>query len=122
VAPDSVARLIAIANPLGLALTGPGLPANRQHDAIAWLGRIDGTRGTLSTRALSSYVGFTKDGALGFGPLSAPSAAGERRERTLGAQVTLGSYVGPGRRVLTEMRLAASQVSTKVAPYQALPG
>ena len=122
VAPDSVARLIAIANPLGLALTGPGLPANRQHDAVAWLGRIDDTRDTLSTRALSSYVGFTKDGALGFGPLTAPSAAGERQERTLGAQLTLGNYVGPGRRVLTETRLAASQVSTKVTPYRALPG
>jgi hypothetical protein len=122
VAPDSVARLIAIASPLGLTLAGPGLPSNRQHDAIAWLGRLDDTRDTLQTRALSTYAGFTRDGALGFGPLSAPSASGERRERTLGAQLTLGSYVGPGRRVLTETRLAASATSTEVTPYRQQPG
>lgn len=121
VAPDSVARLVAIASPLGLAALG-GLPANRQHDAISWLGRFDDTRDTLSTRALTSYAGYTKDGAIGFGPTSAPSAAGERRERTLGGQLTLGTFVGEGRRVLTETRLAASAVHTQVTPYRSLPG
>ncbi|HVF40300.1 MAG TPA: carboxypeptidase-like regulatory domain-containing protein [Gemmatimonadaceae bacterium] len=121
VSPDSVARLIALASPLGV-VTGSGLPTNREHQAMTWLGRLDDTRDTLQTRALTSYVGFTKDGALGFGPLSAPSAAGERRERTLGAQLTLGMFVGPGRRVLTETRIAASGVSTEVAPYRQQPG
>lgn len=122
VAPDSVVRLIAVAAPLGLTLSGPGVPANRQHDAASWLGRLDDTRDTLRTRALTTYLGVTRDGALGFGPLSAPSASGERRERTYGAQLTLGSYVGEGRRILTETRLAASGVSTDVAPYRTLPG
>ncbi|MEO7455102.1 MAG: carboxypeptidase-like regulatory domain-containing protein, partial [Gemmatimonadaceae bacterium] len=122
VSPDSVARLIALANPLGLSLTSAGVPANRQHDAISWLGRFDDTRDTLSTRALTTYFGITKDGALGFGPLSAPSAAGQRRERTLGGQLTLGTYVGEGRRVLTETRLAASAVNTQVSPYRLVPG
>ena len=121
-APDSVARLLASAGPLGVPLVGAGVPANRQHDAVTWLGRLDDTRDTLSTRALTTYAGFTHDGALGFGPLSAPSAASERRERTLGAQLTLGSYVGPGRRTLNETRIAVSGVRTEVAPYQALPG
>jgi hypothetical protein len=122
VAPDSVARLIAVATPLGLPLAGSGVPTNRQHNAITWLGRLDDTRDTLSTRALTSYAGFTRDGALGFGPLSAPSAASEKRERTLGAQLTLGSYVGPGRRTLNETRIALSGVRTDVTPYQSLPG
>ncbi|MFN2626384.1 MAG: hypothetical protein ABR520_09925, partial [Mycobacteriales bacterium] len=121
VAPDSVARLIALATPLGLPLVASGGPTNRQHDAVTWLGRLDDTRDTLSTRALTSYAGFTRDGAIGFGPLSAPSAASERRERTLGAQLTLGSYVGPGRRTLNETRLALSGVRSEVSPYQSLP-
>src|SRR5207247_1811599 len=101
VAPDSVARIVALATPLGLPLSGTKVPSDRRHDGIVWLGRLDDTRDTLQTRALTTYVGFTKDGALGFGPLTAPSASGERRERTLGAQLTFGDYVGPGRRVLT---------------------
>jgi hypothetical protein len=122
VSPDSVARLVAVASPLGLSLSSNGVPANRQHDAMSWLARLDDTRDTLRTRALTTYAGFTRDGALGFGPLSAPSAAGERRERTVGGQLTLGEYVGEGRRILTETRLAASAVGTQVTPYRSLPG
>jgi hypothetical protein len=118
---DSVARLIAVAGPLGLPLSGAGVPGERSHDAVSWLGRLDDTRDTLSTRALTTYVGVTRDGALGFAPLAAPSAAGERRERTMGAQLTLGSYVGEGRRTLTETRLGASGVRTDVTPYRAIP-
>jgi hypothetical protein len=121
VSPDSVARLVAIATPLGLPLTGPGVPNDRERNSVSWLGRLDDTRDTLQTRALTTFVGYTRDGALGFGPLAAPSSAGERRERTLGAQLTLGAYVGPGHRVLTETRVAASGVRTEVAPYRALP-
>jgi hypothetical protein len=121
VAPDSVARILALAAPLGIPLSGAGVPANRQHDAVSWLGRLDDTRDTLKTRALSTYMGVTRDGAIGFGPLAAPSASGERRERTLGAQLTLGAYVGEGQRVLTETRLAGSRVSSQVSPYRALP-
>ncbi|MEO5814024.1 MAG: carboxypeptidase-like regulatory domain-containing protein [Gemmatimonadaceae bacterium] len=122
VAPDSVARLIAVANPLGLSLTSAGVPSHRQNDAVSWLARFDDTRDTLSTRALTTYAGITRDGALGFGPTSAPSTSGQRRERTVGGQLTLGTYVGEGRRILTETRLAASAVNTKVTPYKSLPG
>ena len=120
VAPDSVARLVAIAGPLGLA-TAVGLPSHRLYDAVSWLGRFDDTRDTLSTRALTSYAGYAHDGALGFAPTAAPSASGERSERTVGGQLTLGTFVGEGRRILTETRLAASAVQTLVTPYRALP-
>ncbi|MDB4888849.1 MAG: hypothetical protein JWL61_704 [Gemmatimonadetes bacterium] len=121
-APDSVARLVAVANPLGLALTGKGLPSNREHDAFTALARFDDTRDTLRTRAFTTYFGSTTDGALGFGPLAAPSSSGERSERTVGAQLTIGDYVGEGRRVLTETRLSGSAVNTRVSPYRAMPG
>ena len=121
VAPDSVARLIAFATPLGVPLAAAGVPTNRQHNAVTWLGRLDDTRDTLATRALTTYAGFTRDGALGFGPLAAPSAASERHDRTLGAQLTIGEYVGPGRRTLNETRLALSGVRSETSPYQSLP-
>ena len=121
VAPDSVARLRAVAAPLGLLAPG-GLPADRQHDAVSWLGRFDDTRDTLSTRALTTYAGYTRDGAIGFGPTAAPTSSGERRERTIGGQLTLGTFVGEGRRILTETRAALSAVNTQVTPYRALPG
>lgn len=122
VSPDSVTRLIALATPLGLPLSGRDVPSNRQHDAFAWLGRLDDIRDTLRTRALTTYFGSTHDGALGFGPLAAPSSAGQQRERTLGSQITLGDYIGPGRNILTETRFAASQVKTTRTPYSNLPG
>jgi hypothetical protein len=122
VSPDSVSRLIALAGPRGIGLSGNGVPSNQQHQALTFLGRIDDTRDTMKTRALTSYLGYTKDGALGFSPLAAPSSAGERRERTAGAQLTLGNYVGPGRRVLNETRLAISGVHTDVSPYLNEPG
>jgi hypothetical protein len=121
VSPDSVARLLAIATPLGIPLAGVGVPASRERNAVTWLGRLDDTRDSLQTRALTSIASITSDGAVGLGPLSAPAAAGERRERTLGAQLTFGALVGPGRRVLTETRLAASRARTEVAPHAALP-
>jgi hypothetical protein len=122
VSPDSVARIIAISTPLGIPVATNGVPAERRHNGVTWLGRLDITRDTMKTRALTSYVGFTKDGALGFGPLAAPSSSGERRERTLGAQLTLGEYTGPGKRILNETRIAASTVKTQVDPYQNVPG
>ena len=120
--PDSVDRLLAIAGPIGLPLSGSGVPADRRRDALTWLGRLDDTRDTLQTRALTTYFGTVREGALGFGPLTAPSAGGERREKTMGAQLTHGAFVGPGRRVLTETRFAAGRVDDEVTPYRTVPG
>jgi hypothetical protein len=120
--PDSVARLLALATPLGLPLSGGGIPSARNRDAFTWLGRLDDTRDSLRTRTLTSYAGYTKEGAVGFGPLTAPSVGGERRERSFGGQLVFGDFVGPGRRVLTETRLSASTARNEATPYRALPG
>jgi hypothetical protein len=120
--PDSVARLLAIAaNPVvNLPLTTAGVPNNRLRQEVAWLGRFDDTRDTLQTRALSTYVGYKKEGALGFGALAAPASAGERRERTLGGQLTHGMFIK--NRVLTETRVSGSTTNTEVDPYRSIPG
>jgi len=122
IAPDSAARILALASPLGLPLSGANVPADRRHDGITWLGRFDDTRDTLATRALTTYLGFTRDGALGFNATAAPSAAGQKTDRAMGLQLTLGNYVGPGQRVLTESRFSLSATRTHVTPYANVPG
>ena len=122
VSPDSVSRLVAASGTMGVPLTTAGIPSVRRHDAVTWLGRLDDTRDTLNVRALTTYVGYTNDGALGFTPLAAPSTAGEQRDRTLGAQLDLATYMGEGRRTLNETKLAASGVHSQVDPYADLPG
>ena len=122
VSPDSVSRLIGLANPLGLSLAGHGVPSLHEHDAFSWLGRLDDTRDTLATRALTSYASYTRDGGMGFTPLSAPSTGGTQTQQTAGAQLTIGNYVGKERLTLTETRLAASIVKTHVTPYEQIPG
>ncbi len=122
VAPDSVSRIMALATPLGLPLSGANVPDQRRHDGVTWLGRFDDTRDTLATRALTTYVGYMRDGALGFNATAAPSTAGQKSDRTLGAQLTLGNYVGPGQRVLIENRFAIGATKTHVTPYANVPG
>jgi hypothetical protein len=120
--PDSIARIVALSSPIGLPLTGNSIPSNREHDGITWLGRLDDTRDTLNARTLTTYIGYTKDGALNFTPLAAPSASGEHVVRTLGAQLTLDNFVGPGQRVLTETRFGFSAVHNQTTPYVVQPG
>ncbi len=122
VAPDSVSRLIGITSPLGLALGGRRLPTAQEHNAVTWLGRLDDTRDTMATRALTSYATLAHDGGIGVAPLSAPSTGGQQRRQTFGAQLTLGNYVGEGQRVLTETRLSASEVRMHATPYEQVPG
>jgi hypothetical protein len=121
VAPDSVARLIALTTPLGLPAAADNVPSLREKTGVTWLGRLDDTRDTMKTRALTSLLGYTREGALGFGPLAAPSSAGRSRERTMGAQITLGDYVGKGKLILTETRIAASAVHNESEPYRSVP-
>ena len=119
VAPDSVARLIALATPLGVPLAATGVPANRTHNTVAWLGRLDDTREPEHARS-HHYLGVTRDGARLRSASPRHPRASQRRERTLGAQLHSRAYVGPAG-TLNETRIAASGVRTSVSPYQFLP-
>lgn len=121
VAPDSVARLRSVAPTLGIPLAERTAPASPVHDVVSWLGRLDDTRDSLRTRALTSYATFTRDQAVGVTPLSAPSTGAANTQRAGGAQLLLSHYVGTGRRVLMETRLAASTISARSTPYESLP-
>jgi hypothetical protein len=122
VSPDSASRVIDAAPGLGLSLSGHGIPTAQTHNSVSWLTRLDDTRDTLATRALTTYATFAHDDGINFGPLSAPSTGGEQKRQTLGAQLTIGNYVGQGQRILTETRLGVSDIRTHISPYLALPG
>lgn len=122
ISPDSVARLLAVARPLGIPLAGGSIPTSSDHELFTWLGRLDDTRDSLRQRTLTTYATSARQGALGFGPLSVPSASGEQTQRTLGAQFQAATYFGDGLRALNTTRVAASQSRTGVTPYVALPG
>lgn len=120
--PDSVARLLAISPALGVPTSGFGAPARTSHESINWLGRVDDTRDSLRTRALTTYAGLTRDEGIGLTPLVAPSSGGQYHDYALGGQLLLTDLVGPGHRALTETRLSASALHTQTNPYAAIPG
>ena len=122
VAADSVTRLLGVANAVGLRATGLGIPSSRTQSAYTWLGRLDDIRDTLNSHQLTSYASISRQGALGFGPLSAPSVGGEQRQRALGVQLQLTDFVGDGRRILTQTKVGVSSTSDDRTPYLALPG
>ncbi|MEP6766624.1 MAG: carboxypeptidase-like regulatory domain-containing protein, partial [Gemmatimonadaceae bacterium] len=122
VAPDSVQRLVSVAGPLGIPVSGTGIPSLRSRNSVTWLGRLDDTRDSLSRSVLTSFASFSRDAALGYAPLVAPASGGERSDRTLGAQFSHTTLFGPGRRTLNETRFAASTVHSSTDPYRAIPG
>jgi Carboxypeptidase regulatory-like domain len=122
VARDSVLRLSSTALAIGLPLTGAGIPSARERTAFTLLGRLDDIRDSLNQRQLTSLVSLNREGALGFGPLAAPSTGAERRERALAMQFQMTNFIGPGRRVLNQTRVGVSQNRNQGDPYLTSPG
>jgi hypothetical protein len=120
-APDSAQRLRSIASNIGLPLAGTGIPTARVQNNLTFLGRIDDVRDTLRTLTLTTFAGSTTEGALGFGPLSAPGNSGKQSQQTVGAQFLQSQYVGKGYFTLMENRIAASRVRDRSTPYLELP-
>jgi Carboxypeptidase regulatory-like domain len=121
VSPDSAARLSALAAGFGIPFAGQGVPANRERTGVTWLGRLDDIRDSLNQRQITTFASASRHGAIGFGPLSAPSAGAERDERVLNGQFQMVNFLGDGRRVLNQTRLSATQIRSSSNPYLALP-
>jgi hypothetical protein len=120
--PDSAARVQSLATALGIPVLGRGVPGQRVQENVTWLGRLDDVRDTLRTLTLTTYLGNSKEGALGFGPLVAPAAGGKQSQQTMGAQLLQARYIGQGFFTLMQNRLAASRVRERTTPYLAVPG
>lgn len=122
VSPDSVRKLATVVGPVGVPVSGAGIPTERTRNSVTWLGRIDDTRDSLRRLTLTTFASYAQDGALGFAPLSAAASGGERTDQTLGAQFVHSTFIGAGRRTLMESRFAASRVANTTDPYRITPG
>ncbi|MDP1861613.1 MAG: carboxypeptidase-like regulatory domain-containing protein [Gemmatimonadaceae bacterium] len=122
VSPDSVAQLDVLTRAIGVPLAADGAPVTRQRNALTWLARVDDLRDSLDVRALTTYASLSRESAFALLPITAASTAGRRDDRTVGSQLLVQHYFGPGRRILNESRLGASGSWTTVRPTLALPG
>jgi hypothetical protein len=109
--------------PPALRLRIPSTAARRHH--VARPSRRYARH--LTARTLTTYVGYTKDGALNFTPLSAPTASGDTRPHARRTG-TLDNFVGPGRRVFrarARARCTTGRIRTPRFPahqsFSALP-
>jgi hypothetical protein len=122
VAPDSIARIKQVASTLGLPIVGANIPSARTQNSLTWLGRLDDVRDSLRTLSLTTYASRTSNGALAFGPLTAPAAGGASTDLSYGGQFVLSQFVGAGRNVLTQNRLGVSRTHQTTTPYLDAPG
>jgi hypothetical protein len=121
VSTDSVQRLRDAAQRLSIPLSTGSAPRVRQRDAFSLIGRFDLTTDSTWDRHLTTLISRSSDGALGFGPLAAPSSGGEQRETAATAALSLGHFFGPRLSRHNLFRLNASIVRNRTSGYLDAP-
>jgi hypothetical protein len=128
VAHDSVARLLAALNALGIPSGGAGIPTSRVTDYVSFIGRVDrplfdySTFTPLNTTwGVTGYANYTRRGALAFGPTSTAAHGGESTQLAAGGQYAYSAYFGKLKDELTELRTGVSVSRSRNSPYVDLP-
>jgi hypothetical protein len=132
VAPDSAARLVALARAAGVPLgTAPGAwsPAARTSDQASFVARVDApSRDPKTFEALRRTYGVTafgslrRNSALGVSPSAAATRGGEARAGSGGVQAVYSAYTGRRGDRLVELRTGLSAADAANTPYLLLPG
>jgi hypothetical protein len=131
VAPDSAARLAALARAAGIPLGAAGAwrPDARLSDLASFALRVDAPnydpktyepRTTTYGARRSAPCGAAP--ALGVTPGAAATRGGTSRNGTAGAQATYSRYFGRRGTRLIELRSGLSATDAETTPYLALPG
>lgn len=121
VAPEAASALLTGAEASGIPLTGNGAPTLRATDGITLLGRFDDVRDSLRTLTLTTYLSADRQGALGYGPLTAPASGGKSSQNTIGAQFLHAQYVGKSHNGLMYNRMGISRSASAMEPYSRIP-
>ena len=128
VARDSVARLFAELNALGIPVGGAGIPSSRVMDHVAFLGRLDRPlfdfstfTPTNTTWGLTGFADYTRRGALSFGPTATPAHGGESTQLNVGGQFIYSAYFGKLKDELTDFHTGVSVSRSTNSPYLRLP-
>jgi hypothetical protein len=116
---DSAAALRTAAVTAGLPLGSPG--AQRVRENLTWLARLDDTRDTAKTFAVSSLVSLDRQRGVGLTPSAAPSATAEQVDAAASLQLLSQRYFGRDRRVFNELRASGTVVRQTGEPTQLLP-
>ncbi|MDX2182645.1 MAG: carboxypeptidase-like regulatory domain-containing protein [Gemmatimonadaceae bacterium] len=116
---DSAAALRAAATTAGLPLGAAG--AQRVRENLTWLARLDDTRDSAKTFAVSSLVSLDRQRGVGLTPSAAPSATGEQLDAAASLQLLSQRYFGRDRRVFNELRASGTVVRQTGEPTLLLP-
>lgn len=128
VAPDSAARLVALARARGIPLAAADAADARLSDAASFVLRIDRPRYDFkkyeprrTTWGVTTFGSTRRSDALGVSPTAAPSAGGEQATTAGGVQAEWSRYAGK-RDWLLEARSGLSLADDRRTAWAPLPG
>ena len=131
VAPDSAARLLAVARAAGIPLGAAGAwsPASRLSDQASFIARVDRPRYDPKTYdplprtyGVTAFGALRRGSALGVGPTALVTRGGETSSGNAGVQGEYSVYVGAQKDRLLEVRTGLSATESRTTPYTLLPG
>nr|MCU0624330.1 hypothetical protein [Gemmatimonadaceae bacterium] len=117
--PANAGALRAAAGTAGVPLGVAG--ASRVRDNLTVLARLDDTRDTARTRAVSLLASAERRRGLGIAPATAPSAAAEQVDLAGSLQWLGQRYFGRDRRLFAESRASGTWLRNTGAPANRLP-
>lgn len=132
VAPDSAARLLALARTAGIPLgtdAGAWSPAARTSDQASFIARVDAPaydpktfEPTRRTYGVTAFGSLRRNSALGVAPNAPVTRGGEARTGSGGLQGVYSTYFGARGDRLVELRTGLSAADARNLPYLLLPG
>jgi len=128
VARDSVARLLAALDALGIPSSARGIPSTQATDVVNFMGRLDrplfdyDTFTPLNTTwGLTGFVTDSHTGAQSFSATTTPAHGGETNDLSAGGQAIYSAYFGAKKDELNDTRTGISVHRTTASPYVTLP-
>lgn len=132
VAPDSAARLAALARAAGIPLgtaSGAWNPTTRLSDEAVFLARVDAPthdpktyEPTRRTYGVTAYGSLGRGSALGVGPTALATRGGQSSTGSAALQAVYSAYVGRNGDRLVDLRTGISASDARNTPYLLLPG
>src|SRR6185437_10482916 len=115
VARDSVARLLAALDALGIPSSARGIPSTQATDVVNFMGRLDrplfdyDTFTPLNTTwGLTGFVTDSHTGAQSFSATTTPAHGGETNDLSAGGQAIYSAYFGAKKDELNDTRTGIS--------------
>jgi hypothetical protein len=126
VAPDSVARFLALLRAANIPVTAGGAGGTAVADNVSFIGRFDHTPfdpvtfgAAKSTWGFTTYGKLSRTGALGAAPTATPTHDGQTSQEIGSVEGQYSTYFGSD--YLADMRSSLSLTHNRTSPYLSLP-